>query len=70
MVIIYININSFNSTACNFAEDVFHIDEVTIYENKYSDNKYALGGDTLDAVSSIIFYNKLYSCIGVIGKDN
>jgi len=30
-------------------EDVFHIDEVTIYENKYSDNKYALAGDTLDA---------------------
>lgn len=32
------------------AEDIFHIDEVTIYENKYSDNKYALAGDTLDAV--------------------
>lgn len=35
----------------DFTEDVFHIDEVTIYENKYSDNKYALAGDTLDAVS-------------------
>ncbi|XP_025410594.1 complement component 1 Q subcomponent-binding protein, mitochondrial [Sipha flava] len=30
-------------------EDVFHIDEVTIYEDKYSDNKYALAGDTLDS---------------------
>jgi complement component 1 Q subcomponent-binding protein len=30
-------------------EDIFHIDEVTIYESKYSDNKYALAGDTLDA---------------------
>lgn len=33
-----------------FTDDVFHIDEVTIYKNKYSDNKYALAGDTLDAV--------------------
>lgn len=39
----------------NFTDEVFHIDEVTIYENKYSDNKYALAGDTLDAVSSLIF---------------
>lgn len=31
-------------------EDVFHIDEVTIYENKFSDNKFALAGETLDAV--------------------
>jgi len=37
-----------------FTEDVFHIDEVTIYKNKYSDNKYALAGDTLDAVNSLI----------------
>lgn len=37
-----------------FTEDVFNIDEVTIYENKFSDNKYALAGDTLDAVSSLI----------------
>lgn len=48
--------------AYNFVEDVFHIDEVTIYENKYSDNKYALAGDTLDAVSQIIFFNLFYSC--------
>lgn len=55
MVILNISINFSICIACNFVEDVFHIDEVTIYENKYSDNKYALAGDTLDAVSSIIF---------------
>lgn len=49
----------------NFTDEVFHIDEVTIYENKYSDNKYALAGDTLDAVSSIIF-----CCVGVYCLGN
>lgn len=42
-----------NLYSFNFAVDVFQIDEVTIYEDKFSDNKYALAGDTLDAVSSI-----------------
>ncbi|XP_026823488.1 complement component 1 Q subcomponent-binding protein, mitochondrial [Rhopalosiphum maidis] len=42
--------NNFDNTELDEANDeVFHIDEVTIYENKYSDNKYALAGDTLDA---------------------
>lgn len=40
-----------NLIVFNLTEDVFHIDEVTIYEDKYSDNKYALAGDTLDTVS-------------------
>lgn len=51
MVTINIIIHFSYFMAYNFVEDVFHIDEVTIYENKYSDNKYALAGDTLDAVS-------------------
>ncbi|CAH1736533.1 complement component 1 Q subcomponent-binding protein, mitochondrial [Aphis gossypii] len=42
--------NNFDNTELDESNDeVFHIDEVTIYENKYSDNKYALAGDTLDA---------------------
>jgi len=41
--------NNFDNVDLDESRDeVFHIDEVTIYENKYSDNKYALAGDTLD----------------------
>lgn len=64
VVLIYIyNTNLYNLKIKhnNFTEDVFHIDEVTIYENKFSDNKYALAGDTLDAVSSIKIV-KSYLC--------
>lgn len=55
LVVIFIIVNFHISKSYNFTDEVFHIDEVTIYKNKYSDNKYALAGDTLDAVSSILF---------------
>jgi len=50
-IYIFILIKLQNYIINYFTEDIFHIDEVTIYESKYSDNKYALAGDTLDAVS-------------------
>ncbi|XP_050437301.1 complement component 1 Q subcomponent-binding protein, mitochondrial [Adelges cooleyi] len=30
-------------------DDVFHIDELTVYKNNFPENNYALSGDTLDA---------------------
>ncbi|XP_050533478.1 complement component 1 Q subcomponent-binding protein, mitochondrial [Daktulosphaira vitifoliae] len=42
--------NDFEGTEVEEAnDDIFRIDELTIYENKYSESKYALSGETLDA---------------------
>lgn len=42
------------SQCFHFSDEVFQIDEITIYEDKFSDNKYSLAGDTVDPVSSNI----------------
>ncbi|VVC36168.1 Hypothetical protein CINCED_3A020380 [Cinara cedri] len=47
-------------------DDVFHIDEVTIYKNNFSDNKYALAGDTLDAD----LYDLMMTFLGEKGVTN
>lgn len=35
------------------ADDIFGIDEITLYEGEYNKNVYAVGGEIIDGVSSV-----------------
>jgi len=42
-----------------FADDIFAIDEVTLYEGEWNDKKYAVAGDILDGYLYDLFMNML-----------
>lgn len=38
----------------SISDDIFGIDEVTIFNGEWSDKTYAVAGDVLDGVSSVV----------------